>query len=374
MNYYILLRYNFRIIDNPIFDMIKNPDNIVVVYVKSKTNYLRKKKLLDEAWDIFAEELINIGINCYEFDDSIEELNFLIKAIKKNNDNIILEDIPTLLFSLINKEYKLFKPFFNYNLKNNTVGFVDSDFFFRKKHRSDKINIQHLSLVLYKEKKHKKNKSNDIQKIWNNILKSDLISLYADKRDYLDAEYTSHLSLYINSGQISIRQIWHDTIKNYGNTEGGIKFLSELGWRDFAYHQFHYHPSMTWKNLNQNANIIYDNNELLFNKWKSGNTGVPIIDAGMNQLQQEGWIPNRIRMLVASFLTKNLKVSWQKGAEYFLEQLSDADPVINALNWQWVAGTGTDYMPLFRVFNPVLQAKKYDKNEVYQNKWVKLQH
>jgi len=369
MNYYIFLRYNFRTIDNPIFDMIKNPDNIVVIYAKLKTNYLRKEKELEDAWNIFAEELIDVGINCYEFNGSIDELKILIKTIKENNNNIVLEDVPTLLFPSIDKEYKLCKPFFNYNLKNNIVVFANSEFFFRKKHTSHKVHINDLSLVVYTKKDYKKNKQKEVQKIWAEILKSNLIPLYADKRDYLDAEYTSHLSTYINSGQISIRQIWKDTIKKYGNTEGGKKFLSELGWRDFAYHQFHYHTTMTWKNLNNNINIIYDNNEMFFNNWKSGKTGVPIIDAGMNQLREEGWIPNRIRMLVASFLTKNLKVCWQKGAEYFLEQLVDADPVINALNWQWVAGTGTDYMPHFRVFNPSLQAKKYDKDGIYQNKW-----
>jgi deoxyribodipyrimidine photolyase len=373
VNYYIFLRYNFRIIDNPIFDQIINPEGVIVIYIKPNNNYLRKNEMVDIAWDMFAEKLTHIGIACYEFHGSSQELTVLIQIIKKKNNNILLEDKPTLLFPCIDKEYKICRPFFNYNLKNNTVEISNSESFLKKKYTFKKIGVADLQILPYK-KKHKKNEDYDIQKIWKNILKSDLIPLYADKRDYLDAQYTSHLSVYINSGQISVRQIWLDAISQYGKIEGGLKFLSELGWRDFAYHQFYYHPDMTWSNLNTKANIMYEDNVLFFKQWIDGKTGVRIIDAGMNQLREEGWIPNRIRMLVASFLTKNLKISWQKGAEYFLEQLIDADPIINALNWQWVAGTGTDYMPHFRIFNPILQSKKYDKNEVYQNRWSKLKN
>jgi deoxyribodipyrimidine photolyase len=373
MNYYIFLSYNFRLIDNPIFDLIKNPDNIVIIYVRRQNNYVRKNEILDDAWDAFAIKLMEIGILCYEFNGSAELLNDLIKDIKKkNNKNIVLEDTPRLLFPLLDKEYKLCRPFLNYNLKNNKVELVDSESFFDRKYRFEKKNLDYLHLKIYKKNdiKHKNEEKKDIQAIWKKILNSDLIPSYAEKRDYLDGQYTSHLSLYINSGQISIRQIWNEVDKKYGNTIGGAKFLSELGWRDFAYHQFQYHPHMTWKNLRANVTIAYKNDNKAFEQWKNGNTGYRIIDAGMNQLNQTGWISNRIRMLVASFLTKNLQISWQQGAEYFLEKLIDADPIINALNWQWVAGTGTDHMPHFRIFNPVLQAKKYDKDEIYQNKWA----
>lgn len=372
MNYFIFLSYNFRIIDNPIFDLIKDFENIVVIYVKPQSNYVRKNSILDEAWNIFAQKLLSIGISCYEFDGKETELAILIESIKKNNKNKVLEDRPTVLFPPIDKEYKLCRPFFNYNLKNNSVELSDSECFFKKKYKFEKINFHDPKLTVYTIKDNAKKK--DIQNIWVHILQSDLIPDYAEKRDYLDAEHTTHLSKYINSGQISVRQIWHDTIKKYGKTEGGSKFLSELGWRDFAYHQFLYHEDMGWKNLNTKASVVYKNDKKSFDNWKSGQTGYRIIDAAMNQLRETGWMPNRMRMLVASFLTKNVLVSWQQGAAYFLEQLIDADPVINALNWQWVAGTGTDYMPHFRIFNPLLQAKKYDKNGVYQNRWAPVKY
>ena len=371
MNYYIFLSYNFREIDNDIFDLIINPRNIIIIYIKPKNNYIRKNIALDEAWDLFAIELLKIGIPSYEFNGTTKELDNLITIIKKSdNKNIILKDTPRLLFPPINKEYKLCKPFFNYQIKNNPVNINKSESFFTHTYSFSPIEFSHDSLQLYKKKKIQLSKKN-IQNIWKDILESDIIPSYAEKRDYLDAQHTTCLSSYINSGQISVRQIWLDTIAEYGtNHPGSVKFLSELGWRDFAYHQFHNCPTMTWENINPRAKIIYKEDEKLFNNWKEGKTGCRIIDAGMNQLRQTGWICNRIRMLVASFLTKNLKISWQKGAEYFLEQLIDADPIINALNWQWVAGTGTDYMPHFRIFNPYIQAKKYDPHEIYQNKWA----
>ncbi len=372
MNYFIFLSCNFRIIDNPIFDLIKDFENIIIIYVKPQSNYVRKNSILDEAWNIFAQKLLDVGILCYEFNGNDKELAVLIESIKRNNKNKVLKDTPTLLFSPIDKEYKLCRPFFDYNLKNNSVGLSDSEFFFKKKYKFEKINFHDTKLTVYTIKDNTENK--DIQNIWKNILQSDLIPCYAEKRDYLDAEYTTHLSKYINSGQISIRQIWHDTIKKYGKAEVGSKFLSELGWRDFAYHQFQYHRDMTWKNLNTKASIVYKNDKKSFDNWKLGKTGCRIIDAAMYQLSETGWMPNRMRMLVASFLTKNLSISWQQGAEYFLEQLIDADPVVNALNWQWVAGTGTDYMPHFRIFNPLMQAKKYDKDEVYQNAWSSIKY
>lgn len=371
MNYYIFLSQNFRTIDNKIFSEIINANSIIVIFIKLENNYLRKNTIVKEAWNILANELIEIGIDCYEFEGMNQELKELIDIIKKGDNNVILEDTPTLLFPLITKEYKLCKPFFTYQLKNNKVSTIDSESFFKEKYNLNKIDCQYSQLKLYKKKTELGYQSKIINHIWNQILNSNIILNYAEKRDFLEAEHTTNLSRYINSGQISVRQIWIETINLHGiNNPGVLKFLSELAWRDFAYHQFQYHPNMFWENLNPSPTIIYKNNEKDFDNWKQSKTGFPIIDAGMNQLNKTGWIPNRIRMLVASYLTKNLSVSWQQGAEYFLEQLIDADPIINALNWQWVAGTGIDHMPYFRIFNPTLQAKKYDSDGIYQKKWI----
>ena len=186
------------------------------------------------------------------------------------------------------------------------------------------------------------------------------LSAYKDQRDYPALEATSKLSPYLRHGNISIRQVYHAVSKAPDST-GKATFIKELAWRDFYHMIAVNHPDQ--KNTAIQSvftNIEWDNNKAHFECWKSGQTGFPIVDAAMRQLAQTGWMHNRLRMIVASFLTKDLLIDWRWGERYFQEALIDYDPASNIGGWQWAASTGTDAAPYFRIFNPTTQGKTYD--------------
>lgn len=179
---------------------------------------------------------------------------------------------------------------------------------------------------------------------------------------------TSNLSAYLKFGCISIREAYHVTGEILGYTHPLIR---QLYWHDFyiyiACHNSHVYGHAFHEKYDQ---LPWNNSKKDFTKWCSGNTGFPIVDAGMRQLNTTGYIHNRIRMIVASFLTKDLHIDWQKGEQYFAQHLVDYDPAINNGNWQWVASTGCDPQPYFRIFNPWLQQKKFDPECIYIKKWI----
>ncbi len=197
-------------------------------------------------------------------------------------------------------------------------------------------------------------------------------SQYSNGRDRPDQNYTSKLSPYLHFGEISPTQIYNDvnSSKNI-NFENKKKFLAELGWRDFSYNLLYYYPDMM-KNPIQKKFVKFpwlNNNKHLI-KWKKGITGIPIVDAGMRQLYQTGWMHNRVRMIVGSFLTKNLLLHWKNGEEWFFDTLVDADIGSNSAGWQWISGSGADASPYFRIFNPVLQGQKFDSEGDYVKKYI----
>ena len=152
------------------------------------------------------------------------------------------------------------------------------------------------------------------------------------------------------------------------------RFLTELAWRDFYADVLHHAPSSAWENWSPTlANMAHDDGpgaDERFEAWCQGRTGFPIVDAGMRQLRAEGWMHNRVRMIVASFLVKDLHLPWQRGARWFMRQLVDGDLPSNQHGWQWVAGTGTDAAPYFRVFNPTTQGEKFDPDGEYVRRYV----
>lgn len=201
------------------------------------------------------------------------------------------------------------------------------------------------------------------------------VARYSQERDRPDKDTTSRLSPYLRAGLISARQVWHaveDAVQKHGHiAENAWTFLSELGWRDFAYTQLFYHPTLATENLRPEFNDMpWQNTQKLLHAWQLGQTGYPLVDAGMRQLYQTGWMHNRVRMVVASFLTKHLLTDWRKGEVWFHNRLVDADPAQNAMNWQWCAGTGIDASPWFRIFNPVGQSEKFDPTGAYIRTWV----
>ncbi|NWG91295.1 MAG: deoxyribodipyrimidine photo-lyase [Parvularculaceae bacterium] len=196
------------------------------------------------------------------------------------------------------------------------------------------------------------------------------LSTYAADRDRPDRRGTSRLSPHLALGVISPLTVWNSTL---AAVEGGAmtvsnaeKFLSELAWREFAYHLFYHFPTMASAPLRPEfERFPWREDPAAFDAWAHGRTGVPIVDAGMRELWRAGYMHNRVRMIAASFLTKNLLIDWRKGERWFWDTLVDADPANNSASWQWVAGCGADAAPYFRIFNPVSQGEKFDPNGDY---------
>ena len=202
-----------------------------------------------------------------------------------------------------------------------------------------------------------------------NFISQGLIG-YKKLRDFPSGKNNSMLSPHIHFGEISVNQIWHE-IKKHPLDKDSDHFLSEIGWREFSYYLLHHFKKLDEENFQKKFdNFPWRYNEKLFSLWKKGKTGFPIIDAGMRQLWETGYIHNRVRMIVASFLVKNLQIHWHHGRDWFWECLVDADLASNSASWQWVAGSGADAAPYFRIFNPVLQSKKFDLNGEYIRKYI----
>ncbi|WP_017932642.1 cryptochrome/photolyase family protein [Robiginitomaculum antarcticum] len=184
---------------------------------------------------------------------------------------------------------------------------------------------------------------------------------------------TSGLSPHLAFGEISPREIWHETHKRAEKT---YTFLSETGWREFSYVLLYHNPKLAEANYKDAFDaFIWDNDARKLKAWQRGQTGYPFVDAGMRQLWATGWMHNRVRMVTASFLIKHLLVDWRKGEDWFWDTLVDADPASNAASWQWVAGSGADASPYFRIFNPFTQGEKFDPDGDYVRRWVpELKH
>lgn len=202
------------------------------------------------------------------------------------------------------------------------------------------------------------------------------LAFYADGRDRPDKPYTSRLSPRLHWGELSPAQVWLATRDEMARQGGkldasGEKFLKELLWREFSYHIVHHWPDMLTKPFKpEYAEFPWQPSSMSIQKWQRGETGYPIVDAGMRELWATGIMHNRVRMIVASFLIKHLLQPWQEGERWFWDTLVDADIGSNTASWQWVAGSGADAAPYFRIFNPILQGLKFDPDGAYVKKWV----
>jgi deoxyribodipyrimidine photo-lyase len=196
---------------------------------------------------------------------------------------------------------------------------------------------------------------------------------YDENRNRMDVEGTSMLSPYIRFGMLGLRQAVYNAQQaiHPARSGGAETWLNELIWREFYIQILYHFPHISKTAFNHSlANIPWRNNVSEFEAWTIGKTGYPIVDAGMRQLRETGWMHNRARMIVASFLVKDLLINWQWGERWFMENLLDGDPAANNGGWQWTAGTGTDAAPYFRIFNPVLQSRKFDPHGNYIRIWV----
>jgi deoxyribodipyrimidine photo-lyase len=193
---------------------------------------------------------------------------------------------------------------------------------------------------------------------------------YKTARDYPAKDATSHLSPHLHFGEISPNQIWYAANDKAEGT-GKETFLKELGWREFSYALLFHFPTLPTHNFQSRFDAFpWDKNPVALQAWQTGQTGYPIVDAAMRELWETGYMHNRTRMIVASFLVKHLLLDWREGAAWFWDTLFDADLANNSASWQWVAGSGADAAPYFRIFNPVLQGEKFDTDGKYLRRWV----
>ena len=195
---------------------------------------------------------------------------------------------------------------------------------------------------------------------------------YPANRDRPGVAGTSRLSPHLHFGEISPGQVWRAVLELMnGHATAGLSYLRQIGWREFAYHLLYHHPESPHKALRQEFSAFpWRKDPELFKAWKRGRTGYPLVDAGMRELWRTGWMHNRVRMVVASFLVKHLLIGWQEGAAWYWDTLVDADLASNTLGWQWVAGCGADAAPYFRIFNPAILAAKFDPHNDYIRRWV----
>jgi deoxyribodipyrimidine photo-lyase len=306
------------------------------------------------------------------------ELNLIL-------DHLILH--PSVLLKDDGKPYKVYTPFmkryreklnetsffkYDYNLQANLANIKDIE----KEIKGSGLKLVELSSpqVILDQIGYKfvEDPKWDIYKAHdklNEFIANDLDN-YANLRNYPAINGTSQLSPYLRFGVISIRKCFKEAYKKMG--EGGYSWINELIWREFyTYIVFHFPESVKLEfQAIYRGQIPWQRSNELFNKYIEGKTGFPIVDAGMRQIKVMGWMHNRVRMIVASFLTKNLHMDWRLGEEYFAQNLMDYDLASNVGGWQWSASTGADPQPYFRVFNPWLQGQKFDKDAEYIKKFV----
>lgn len=412
-------RKDLRIIDNNALSSflsdIKPQDNFLFLYIKNKTsfNYYGKKRInfLCVCLQDLKNQLKKHHANLYIYNgNSIDCFMFLLKKFKqikifaniqvepycsrrdkrilsilsKNKSEMILFN-DTTIFSPgeickdDKKPYTVFTPFKKKCLKLiNKTHYEEFVCNFNVLKFAEQIDLDN-SYDLENEKENQEKspilvggRSHGL-KILEKFLNSG-IDEYKYKRDYPSFNGTSMLSAHLHFGTVNIRECYRavlEKLKFTDNTENIETWNNELLWREFYYQITYQFPHISGKSFkSEYDNIEWTLNKEYFSKWCNGLTGYPIVDAGMKQLRTEGWMHNRVRMIVAMFLTKDLFIDWRSGEKYFAEQLIDLDFASNNGGWQWSASTGCDAQPYFRIFNPYLQSKKYDENGDYIRKYI----
>jgi deoxyribodipyrimidine photo-lyase len=274
----------------------------------------------------------------------------------------------------LQKEEQISKPLPDIRL-NNKISQKLLQYFNNYSHNIDNLKLIPQSNWHQKLLKYWVFKEDEILKNLENFIQL-RITNYKKQRDFPAINATSKLSPYLHFGAISTRYIFNK-VRNYQKIHNQIDnsdinhFLSEIGWREFSYNLLFNFKELPQKNFNAKFDKFpwYENKEIL-NKWQKGLTGYPIIDAGMRELWNTGWMHNRVRMIVGSFLVKDLLINWREGEKWFWDCLVDADIASNAASWQWISGSGADAAPYFRIFNPTLQSKKFDNDGNYIRKWL----
>jgi deoxyribodipyrimidine photo-lyase len=334
-----------------------------------------------ETLDVIKEihkkyELKSIGFNIDYSPYALKRDNELkVWSLKNNIEIYCYEDmllIPILTGNTLkknsNEPYVKFTPFKNYLKSNYEIEKIKN-----KKNNFKNVNIKTKSsidinffkkfYILQENLNVESGRKEALKKL--NLIKNQ--KDYNTMRNFLNYK-TTHLSAYINLGLISIREVYFKIVDKLGNKNN---LIDELYWRDFYYNILYYYPHVVGHSFNEKYdNIKWNNNKSFFKKWCDGKTGIPIIDACMRQLNDTGFMHNRGRMIVASFLTKDLLIDWKWGEKYFATKLLDYNISANNGGWQWASGSGTDSQPYFRIFNPWTQSKTFDKDCIYIKTWI----
>ena len=409
------LRQDFRIKKNLALSFAsKNHHEVTVVYILKKNTFLKKREAqmwwLYESLKNFKNELSTLNINLEliiseTFDEAFnnlikktpfsiywnrvyepEYLNFdkkISEKLKKNNiefkifkGNILNEENEVKKKDLT--PYKVFTPFWReaerLYVEKNKIG--QSEVISLKKKIKFLNKETKLEEVLPSKKWYKK-----FEKFWSPSEKEALASIkkfiknqiihYGELRDIPGVKGTSKISPYLAFGQIHIETIWELCGQLKSKGYGYRKYINELGWREFSHSLINYFPEMLKGNLRKEFNNFpWVKNKKHFEAWKKGKTGYPIVDAGMRELHETGWMHNRVRMITSSFLVKHLRIHWKEGEKYFRNCLLDFNEANNVAGWQWVSGSGADAAPYFRIFNPILQGEKFDQKGDYIKKWI----
>ncbi len=413
-NAIVWIREDFRIEHNPALSFAsQNHKRVSALYIYNNKNFDKKREAqkwwLSKSLEAFEIDLkkYNISLEIIESDE-IE----ILSKIKKNDDITVywskiyepdiiakgkkIRDI--FIKNQINYKYfkgnilnefqditkndgtpfKVFTPFWK-NAELKYLNQVPSKIFQIKK--LDKSFSFFKKTIEAKEILPNKNWFKKFEKYWKpseieaklklDELIKDKIHNYGEARDIPGVNGTSKLSPYLKFGQIHVESIWNKCDSLAKKTKGYRKYINELGWREFSYSLINYFPEMLQGNLRKEFdNFQWVKNDKFLKKWKQGMTGYPIVDAGMRELYETGWMHNRVRMIVASFLVKHLRIHWMEGEKYFKNCLVDYNEASNVAQWQWVAGCGADAAPYFRIFNPTLQGIKFDPEGTYTRKWV----
>ena len=411
----VWLREDFRLNKNSALSFAsQNHETVNVIFIFKKIDFEKKREA--QRWWLykslinFKEELdkINIGLEVivsptYEeaFNNIISNKKISIYWNKLYEPNFLNFDkkIKNILEDK-KIEFKIFKG----NILNETDKVKKSDgtpfkVFTPFWKTAEKIYLDKgfSNNVLIKKKKSKFtflkacNKPEDIlpkkkwylkfEKYWNpseknalTILKKftkDKISNYGENRDVPGEAGTSKISPFLSFGQLHVETAWEESRKADGKSNGYRKYINELGWREFSHSLINYFPEMLKGNLRKEFNKFpWQKNQKHLDAWKKGLTGYPIVDAGMRELYETGWMHTRVRMITASFLVKHLRIHWKEGEKYFRNSLLDFNEANNVAGWQWVAGCGADAAPYFRIFNPILQGERFDKKGNYVKKWI----
>jgi len=410
----VWIREDFRIENNAALSYAtQNHENVIAFFIYNNNDYDNKREAqkwwLSKSLENFKKDLLNYQINLQILKG--DELNIFSKIKKNDNVSIYWNKIyePDVIakgkkirdiFIKNNINYKYFKGNilneFQEVTKNDKTPFKVFTPFWRTAEKiylglppsknyiikkKSKIKSFFKNVISPNEILPKKNWYNKFEKYWNvsendskKILKNlieNKIKDYGTSRDIPSIEGTSKLSPYIKFGQIHVGTIWKkcNDIKSKGI--GYRKYINELGWREFSHSLINYFPEFLKGNFRKEFDRFpWIKNEKFLKAWKNGMTGYPIVDAGMRELYETGWMHNRIRMVVGSFLVKHLRINWTEGEKHFRNCLLDFNKANNVAQWQWVAGCGADAAPYFRIFNPILQGEKFDKEGAYVKKWV----